>query len=123
MHDDRSTMPGPPVAEPPEPQAQRSEVSLAAITLRQIRVSRADVQDKPSSADANPMNRLVPYLDLYGRLSDEELARLAAVPATVVADLRRQVVQVDRALVRFADLLPRLTEDNPAWMACASAAR
>jgi len=104
-------MPGsPPAVEPPEPQAQRSEVSLAAITLRQIRVSRAEVQDKPSSADANPMNRLVPYLDLYGRLADEEIARLAAVPTTVVADLRRQVVQVDRALTRFTDLLPRLTD-------------
>lgn len=100
----------PPAAEPPEPQAQRSEVGLATITLRQIRVSRADVQDKPSSADANPMNRLVPYLDLFGRLSDEELARLAGVPASVANNLRLQVVQVDRALTRFTDLLPRLTD-------------
>lgn len=104
-------MPGSPsTEEPPEPQAQRSEVSLATITLRQIRVSRADVQDKPSSTDANPMNRLVPYLDLYGRLSDDELARLAGVPADVAANLRRQVVQVDRALARFTDLLPRLSD-------------
>lgn len=100
----------PSTEEPPEPQAQRSEVSLATITLRQIRVSRADVQDKPSSTDANPMNRLVPYLDLYGRLSDDELARLAGVPAEVAANLRRQVVQVDRALARFTDLLPRLSD-------------
>ena len=100
----------PSTEEPPEPQAQRSEAHLAAITLRQIRVSRGDVQDKPSSTDANPMNRLVPYLDLFGRLSDEELARLAGVPATVAANLRGQVVQVDRALSRFADLLPRLTD-------------
>lgn len=102
------------MAEPPEPQAQRSEVGLATITLRQIRVSRADVtqdktQDKPSS-DANPMNRLVPYLDLFGRLSDEEIARLAGVSAVVANNLRRQVVQVDRALTRFTDLLPRLTD-------------
>jgi hypothetical protein len=100
----------PPDTEPSEPQAQRSEVGLATITLRQVRVSRADVQDMPTSADANPMNRLVPYLDLYGRLSDDELARLADVPASVVNNLRRQVIQVDRALARFTDLLPRLTD-------------
>ena len=35
------------------------------------------------------MNRLVPYLDLYGRLSDEELGRLAlGIAAPVVANLR-----------------------------------
>jgi hypothetical protein len=100
----------PPEDEPPEPQAQRSEVGLATIALRQIRVNRADVQEKPTSADANPMNLLVPYLDLYGRLTDEELARLADVPASVVSNLRRQVVQVDRALARFTDLLPRLND-------------
>lgn len=100
----------PPAAEPAEPQVPPSEVGLATITLRQIRVSRADVQEKPTSADANPMNLLVPYLDLYGRLTDEELSRLAGVPATVVNNLRLQVVQVDRALARFTDLLPRLTD-------------
>lgn len=63
-----------------------------------------------NAKDANPMNRLVPYLDLYGRLSDDELGRLASVPPSVVANLRRQVVQVDRALARFTDLLPRLTD-------------
>jgi len=109
VHDDRSTTPGAPSpVETPEPPTQ--QVGLATITLRQIRVSRADVQDKPSSTDANPMNRLVPYLDLYARLSDEELARLAGVPAAVASNLRRQVVQVDRALARFTDLLPRLTD-------------
>ncbi|MCX4248082.1 hypothetical protein [Paraliomyxa miuraensis] len=56
------------------------------------------------------MNRLVPYLDLFGRLTDDELARLAGVPASIANNLRRQVVQVDRALARFADLLPRLTD-------------
>lgn len=85
-------------------------MGLAQITLRKIRVSRAEVHDRPSSADANPMNRLVPYLDLYGRLSDDELARLAGVPASVAGNLRRQVVQVDRALARFTDLLPRLSD-------------
>ncbi len=111
VHDDRPTTPG--LEAEPEPSASRSQVGLATITLRQIRVSRADVSDKPQdkpSVDANPMNRLVPYLDLFGRLSDEEMARLAGVPATVANNLRRQVVQVDRALARFTDLLPRLTD-------------
>ncbi|MCA9704507.1 MAG: hypothetical protein KDK70_01520 [Myxococcales bacterium] len=108
MHDDdRSTTPR-------EPQGDRASVEpngqpLGTIALRQVRVSRGDVQDK-AKAEANPMNRLVPYLDLYGRLSDEELSRLAGVAPAVVADLRRQVVQVDRALARFTDLLPRLTD-------------
>ena len=82
--------------------------ALGSIALRQVRVNRADV---PAPAkDTNPMNRLVPYLDLYSRLSDDELARLASVPPAVVANLRRQVIQVDRALSRFTDLLPRLTD-------------
>lgn len=107
--DERSTT-------PPEPRSFGDRSSgpdsggqaLGSIALRQVRVNRADVQD--NSKDANPMNRLVPYLDLYGRLSDDELGRLASVPPSVVANLRRQVVQVDRALSRFTDLLPRLTD-------------
>ena len=83
------------------------EVHLATIALRQVRVSPAEYQEK---SRGNPMNRLVPYLDLFGRLSDEELARLAQVPSQAATNLRRQVVQVDRALERFADLLPRLTD-------------
>lgn len=112
MHeDDRSTRPPrAPGVEEPEPQAQRSEVGLATITLRQIRVSRAEVHDKQPPADANPMNRLVPYLDLFACLNDDELGRLAEVPTSVVGDLRRQVIQVDRALARFAELLPRLSD-------------
>lgn len=81
------------------------EVHLATIALR--RVSSAELQGK---ARENPMNRLVPYLDLFGRLSDEELARLASVPTSAASNLRRQVIQVDRALERFADLLPRLSD-------------
>lgn len=98
--DDHSTTP------PEQPTGQ----TLGSIALRQVRVNRADVQER--SKVANPMNRLVPYLDLYARLSDDELGRLASVPPSVVADLRRQVIQVDRALSRFTDLLPRLTDSE-----------
>ncbi|MEX1361900.1 MAG: hypothetical protein AB1Z98_02175 [Nannocystaceae bacterium] len=94
------------------------EVRLASIALRQIRVSQADLQDK---ARHNPMNRLVPYLDLFGRLSDDELARLAGVPTVAVGNLRRQVIQVDRALERFTDLLPRLTDGEMVRLTGASA--
>ncbi|WP_106395509.1 hypothetical protein [Enhygromyxa salina] len=58
------------------------------------------------------MNRLVPYLDLFCRLSDDELARLARVPMSAVESLRQQVDEVGRALGRWADLLPRLADDE-----------
>jgi len=80
--------------------AKDKEAPIAAIALRQVRADRDD----------NLMNRLVPYLDLFARLSDEELARLTEVPPNVAANLRQQVVQVDLALERFADLLPRLSD-------------
>ncbi len=91
---------------------QRGEVPLGTIAIRQVvRVNRQDgVDGADRSAEANPMNRLVPYLDLFGRLSDQELARLASVPSDVAENLRKQVIQVDRALTRFTDLLPRLTD-------------
>lgn len=94
------------------------EVRLASIALRQIRVSQAELQDKTRH---NPMNRLVPYLDLFGRLSDDELGRLAGVPTVAVGNLRRQVIQVDRALERFTDLLPRLTDGEMVRLTGASA--
>jgi hypothetical protein len=60
----------------------------------------------------NPMNRLVPYLDLFARLGDEELARLAAVEADVVATLRRQVNEIGDGLAGYLDLLPRLGDEE-----------
>jgi hypothetical protein len=56
------------------------------------------------------MNSLVPYLDLFGRLNDGELARLACIEERVVTELRKQVEEIDRALERYVDLLPRLTD-------------
>jgi hypothetical protein len=83
--------------------------ALGTIPLKQVRVSRSEMDDR---AAANPMNRLVPYLDLFSRLSDVELARLAVVGPEIVAQLRKQVVQVERALHRYLDLLPRLGDDE-----------
>jgi hypothetical protein len=84
-------------------------VPLGRIAIKQMRVSRAEAEPK---ASANPMNRLVPYLDLFVRLGDDELARLSGVDAYVVAQLREQVVRIGLALERYVDLLPRLGDDE-----------
>lgn len=91
--------------------------TLGRIALKQVRVSRAEVEARnretsgPRKAN-NPMNRLVPYLDLFSRLSDEELSRLAGTPVHAVENLRQQVDEVNRALGRWVDLLPRLSDDE-----------
>ena len=85
--------------------------ALGTIPLKQVRVTRTDGDD-PQARAANPMNRLVPYLDLFARLTDAELARLAVVAPEIVAQLRGQVQQVDRGLKRWLDLLPRLSDDE-----------
>jgi hypothetical protein len=81
-------------------------ISIGRIPLKQVRVK------KTATTHANPMNRLVPYLDLFCRLEDDELARLGGCDEEVVATLRKQVVAIDRALVRYVDLLPRLSDDE-----------
>lgn len=85
--------------------------TLGRIALKQVRVPRGET---PGHGDAkptgNPMNSLVPYLDLFRRLDDAELSRLARVDSAIVADLRRQVDEIDRALERYVDLLPRLSD-------------
>jgi hypothetical protein len=73
-----------------------------------------------SGNGGNPANRLVPYLDLFSRLGDEELARLAGVPASVAEQLRLQVDEVCRALGRYDDLLPRLRDEELARLTGAS---
>ena len=90
----------------PEEKSDNSEaISIGRIPLKQVRVKRTE-----TAPSANPMNRLVPYLDLFCRLDDEELARLAGVDEDVCATLRKQVVAIDRGLARYVDLLPRLTD-------------
>jgi hypothetical protein len=90
--------------------------TLGRIALKQVRVSRAEAEARARETtgpkSTNPMNRLVPYLDLFGRLGDDELARLSGAPLQAVEGLRIQVDEVHRALGRFADLLPRLSDDE-----------
>ncbi len=93
--------------------------TIGRIALKQVRVTRAEAEarsregDPKSSRPAeNPLNRLVPYLDLFSRLSDEELSRLARTPISAVETLRLQVDEINRALLRYCDLLPRLSDEE-----------
>lgn len=90
--------------------------TLGRIALKQVRVSRAEVEARTRESSgqkaSNPMNRLVPYLDLFCRLGDEELARLSGAPLSTVEGLRVQIDEVNRALGRFADLLTRLSDEE-----------
>lgn len=83
------------------------KVSIGRIPLKQVRVSRSE---REKEAAPNPMNRLVPYLDLFARLDDDELARLAGVERDVAATLREQVVAINEGLAAYVDLLPRLSD-------------
>jgi hypothetical protein len=90
--------------------------TLGRIALKQVRVSRAEAEARARETSGqksnNPMNRLVPYLDLFGRLGDDELARLSGAPLQSVESLRVQVDEVNRALGRFVDLLTRLSDEE-----------
>ncbi len=89
----------------------KDRVSIGRIPLKQVRVSRTDKEHKEEKEPAvNPMNRLVPYLDLFTRLNDGELARLAGVDEEVCSTLRAQVVTITEGLAAYADLLPRLSD-------------
>lgn len=108
----------------PSDDSSANDGTLGRIALKQVRVARpkperrkqparepSGTRPQPSNA-GNPMNRLVPYLDLFSRLGDEELARLAGTPAATVEALRQQVDEVNRGLERYVDLLPRLSDDE-----------
>ncbi|MFV8750797.1 hypothetical protein ACNOYE_09625 [Nannocystaceae bacterium ST9] len=93
--------------------------TIGRIALKQVRVSRAEVEARTREGEAkkpagsnSPLNRLVPYLDLFCRLTDDELSRLARTPTSAVETLRLQVDEVGRALIRYVDLLPRLSDDE-----------
>lgn len=116
--------------------------TLGRIALKQVRVSRAEVEarnregtgsnptvaaaaaaapaPRASTGSNNPMNRLVPYLDLFCRLADDELSRLARAPTSAVESLRQQIEEVNRALGRYVDLLPRLSDEELARLTGAS---
>lgn len=82
---------------------------------------RAEAQRADAARRNNPMNRLVPYLDLFMRLDDAELSRLAGVEADMVATLRRQVVEISEGLAQYHDLLPRLADEELIRLTGASA--
>lgn len=95
--------------------------TLGRIALKKMSVRKDKAQgSKQTGGAGNPMNRLVPYLDLFGRLNNEELSRLSRVPANIVEQLRGQVVEVQRALHRYGDLLSRLSDDELARLTGAS---
>jgi hypothetical protein len=96
--------------------------TLGRIALKQVRVTREELEARTGKkSGGNPMNSLVPYLDLFARLDDAEMARLARVERAIVADLRRQVDEIDRALVKYVDLLPRLSDGELTRLTGASA--
>jgi hypothetical protein len=108
-------------------EASTPDSAIGRIALKQVRVTRAEAEAqtrydgpkppaRPPAAERagsnSPLNRLVPYLDLFGRLSDEELSRLARTPTSAVETLRQQVDEVNRVLARYVDLLPRLSDEE-----------
>ncbi len=86
----------------------KDRVSIGRIPLKQVRVNRNERTEE--SPKPNPMNKLVPYLDLFCRLGDDELARLANVDKDVCASLRTQVDAINTGLAPYVDLLPRLSD-------------
>lgn len=86
----------------------KDRVSIGRIPLKQVRVNRNE--RKEEAPKPNPMNKLVPYLDLFCRLGDDELARLANVDKDVCASLRTQVDAINAGLAAYVDLLPRLSD-------------
>lgn len=95
---------------------------IGQIPLRKM--SRAELEGHKKATgvtNGNPMNRLVPYLDLFGRLDDAELSRLTGATEQTTAQLRTQVNAVCNALARYVDLLPRLADPELMRLTGASA--
>jgi hypothetical protein len=55
---------------------------------------------------------LVPYLDLFSRLGDDELGRLAAVDVEQVVTMRAQVDEIAKMMSKYEDLVDRLSEEE-----------
>jgi hypothetical protein len=83
---------------------------LGRVAIKRVPVSRAEA--RRAAAQKNPMNLLVPYLDLFPRLDDAQLSRLSGAAPELVAQLRGQVAEIGSALAPYADLLPRLSDDE-----------
>lgn len=107
------------VASPGSAAEDNGDKQLGRVALKRVAVSRTDAENRRADAKRkrqNPMNRLVPYLDLFHRLADDELSRLAEVSVDVVVDLRKQVAKIKESLAQYIDLLPRLGDDELARM-------
>ncbi len=101
------------------PGSSDGQPALGRIQLKRVAVATGSGPAVGGAAAAGktggstrPMNRLVPYLDLFARLGDDELSRLAQVPVAVVVELRTQVDEICGALASYADLLPRLCDEE-----------
>jgi hypothetical protein len=106
--------------------------TLGRIALKQVRVKRSDLEARKRKSvkangvgagarvsrsatpetPTNPLNRLVPYLDLFSRLGDEELARLAGVGTEHAVTMRAQVDEIAKMLSKYDDLAERLSEEE-----------
>lgn len=91
--------------------------ALGKISLGQKKVSEDEFDRHGDAAirrrdpkEVGRLNRLVPYLDLFERLEDRELARLANVPERTVLRMRDQVKSVRRKLHPYVGLLDRLDD-------------
>lgn len=91
--------------------------ALGKIALGQKKVSEDEFDRHGDAAirrrdpkEVGRLNRLVPYLDLFERLEDHELARLANVPQRTVLRMRNQVKSVRRKLDPYVGLLDRLDD-------------
>lgn len=94
---------------------------IGQIPLRRVSRASLGADNTATDASANPMNRLVPFLDLFCRLTDTELSRLSGVPPETTGQLRKQVDAVCDALARYVDLLPRLADPELMRLTGASA--
>jgi len=99
--------------------ATGSHQALGKIALGQKEVSEQELGrhedaaiSRRDSKEVRRLNKLVPYLDLFTRLEDREIARLADVPERTVARMRTQVSSVGRKLEPFVKLLDRLNDQQ-----------
>ena len=104
--------------------ASKRPATLGKISLQPKRVSEQEYEAHQVEAlrrkdpkEVRRLNLLVPYLDLFHRLNDEELARLAGVPTPTVRSMRAQVNSVGHRLKDYVALLDRLDDQQLARVA------
>jgi len=62
------------------------------------------------AAVANTRDKLTPYFDLFDRLDDEEIGRIAAVPAELVAEVRTVIESIYDPLREYEKLMETLDD-------------